>query len=245
MQQPNHTRREFLSLAAAAGAVSASACSDVPQAGATGLHVVLLGDSIFDNAVYVPGKPGVSEQLAAALAERGGRATLLARDGDRTADVADQLDGVPDGATHLVLSVGGNDALNHTALLDREIENSSELLAELAGIHSGFRAAYAAMLAAVLGKRLPTTVCTIYDSNFEAPRKELADVALSIWNDAILRCAGDAGVPVIDLRRIFRQPQDYANPIEPSVIGGAKLVAAMLGVVAAHDFASRRTTLYP
>jgi hypothetical protein len=26
-------------------------------------HVVLLGDSIFDNTVYVPGKPAVIEQL--------------------------------------------------------------------------------------------------------------------------------------------------------------------------------------
>ena len=49
-------------------------------------HAVLLGDSIFDNAAYVPGKPSVIEQLRISL-PAGWKATLLAFDGDVTADV--------------------------------------------------------------------------------------------------------------------------------------------------------------
>lgn len=209
------------------------------------VHVVLLGDSIFDNATYVPGQPCVHEQLTAALATAGGRATLLAVDGDVTADVAGQLERLPVDATHLVVSVGGNDALGRAGILDRRVEHASELFAELATIHARFRDGYAGMLDAVLAQGRPTAVCTIYDSNFESPKKELADVALSVFNDAILRCASERGVPVIDLRRLFRERSDYANEIEPSTQGGAKMVAAIEAVVAGHDFTLRRTTLHP
>lgn len=50
-------------------------------------HVVLLGDSIFDNARYVPDRPPVIEQLQKALPP-GWRASLLAVDGAVTEDVA-------------------------------------------------------------------------------------------------------------------------------------------------------------
>ena len=73
-------------------------------------HVVLLGDSIFDNGTYVPGEDAVIDQLRAEL-PNDWEATLLARDGDVVADVATQLMELPDSATDLVVSVGGNDAL--------------------------------------------------------------------------------------------------------------------------------------
>ena len=54
------------------------------------LHIVLLGDSIFDNGAYVPDGPAVREQLADLLPEDD-RVTLLAVDGDMTIHVKDQL----------------------------------------------------------------------------------------------------------------------------------------------------------
>src|SRR6188472_4484107 len=79
-------------------------------------HIVLLGDSIFDNARYVPGGPSVIEHLRRIL-PGGWRATLLARDGSVTADVARQLAAVPEDATHLVISAGGNDALEQGSVI--------------------------------------------------------------------------------------------------------------------------------
>jgi len=224
--------------------MAAAACASCGTAPAVE-HVVLLGDSIFDNGVYVRGEPCVHDQLVGALVGTGGKATLLAVDGDVTADVAGQLERLPADATHLVVSVGGNDALRRAAILDHPVENTAEVFAELAAIHDRFRDGYARMLDTVLAHGKPTIVCTIYDSNFAAPKKELADVALSVFNDAILRCAGERGVPVIDLRRIFRTTTDYANAIEPSAQGGAKMVAAIVAVVRWHDFEAHRTALYP
>lgn len=63
-------------------------------------HVVLLGDSIFDNARYVPGRPPVIEQVRRSV-PAGWKATLLAVDGHTAEDVASQLPRVPADATHL------------------------------------------------------------------------------------------------------------------------------------------------
>ena len=75
-------------------------------------HLVLIGDSIFDNAAYTRGGPDVVSQVRGLLPP-GWEATLLAVDGSTTDHVAGQLGRLPSQATHLVLSVGGNDALAH------------------------------------------------------------------------------------------------------------------------------------
>jgi lysophospholipase L1-like esterase len=234
------TRRQWLRSAAMATS-SLGACT--LAADATPRHVVLLGDSIFDNGRYVPGQPAVSEQLRSALGPPHA-ATLLARDGDMVAGVVDQLASLPATATHLVLSVGGNDALEHQSLLRREVRSAAEVFAELAAIRAQFEHQYRQLLQVLRTRNRPLAVCTIYDSNFEPPTKAFADAALTVFNDAITRAAADHGAPIVDLRRIFTGSADYANPIEPSVSGGAKLARAIVDVIANHDFASGRCTFY-
>ena len=61
-------------------------------------HVVLIGDSIFDNAAYTRGGPDVVSQVRGLLPP-GWEATLLAVDGSTTDHVADQLGRLPKQAT--------------------------------------------------------------------------------------------------------------------------------------------------
>ena len=195
-------------------------------------HVVLLGDSIFDNGAYTAGGPDVVTQLREVLSA-GWRATLGAVDGATTEDFAAQLDALPDDATHLVVSLGGNDALSHMDLLDRRAHSSAEVLAELAGAGERFAKRYRHAIDGALAYRLPTVVCTIYDGNFpDADFQRLASTALSVFNDANLRVAFEHALTVIDLRSICSEPQDYANPIEPSSRGGQKIAEAICEVVA-------------
>ena len=56
-------------------------------------------------------------------------------------------------------------------------------------------------------------------------------MALAVFNDVVVRTAAAHGLDVIDLRAVCDQPQDYANPIEPSAIGGAKIARAIAGIV--------------
>ncbi|HEY0970056.1 MAG TPA: GDSL-type esterase/lipase family protein [Gemmatimonadales bacterium] len=189
-------------------------------------HIVLLGDSIFDNAAYVRGGPDVVAQLRALLPD-GWRATLAAVDGAVIADVARQLARLPADATHLVVSVGGNDALGHVDLLSRRAESSAQVLGWLADAVEGFEARYRRMVAALLERRLPVTLCTIYEGNLGAPVQRIARVALAVFDDAILRVAAEHGLPVIELRLVCTGTADYANPIEPSVQGGGKIARAI------------------
>ena len=128
-------------------------------------HIILLGDSIFDNAVYVPGGPAVMRQLRSVL-PRAWEATLLAVDGSVTTGMIQQVAKVPESATHLIV------------------------------------------------------------------------------NDCIPREAITHGLPVLDLRLICAEAEDYANEIEPGVPGGRKIAAGILNLVPNHDLSSNRTAVY-
>lgn len=74
----------------------------------------------------------------------------------------------------------------------------------------------------------------------------MASTGSASFNDVIIREAAMAGFDVLDLRRIFTTPQDYANPIEPSVVGGKKLADAIRDLVLSDgEQRGERTTLWP
>jgi hypothetical protein len=189
-------------------------------------HVVLLGDSILDNKAYVPGEPDVVRQVRSALPS-GWSATLLAVDGAVTAQVAAQMARLPRDSTHLVVSVGGNDALGESSILGARAGTVGEAVLLLADAQERFGRAYAAMVEAVLAAGLPTVLCTIYDTPAGAPGHRAIRTALSLFNDIITRAAFGHGAALIDLRLICDEEEDYANPIEPSAHGGAKIAAAI------------------
>ena len=207
-------------------------------------HLVLLGDSIFDNTAYVGGGPDVISQVSAGL-PAGWQATLRAVDGSMVRDVAAQLKRLPEDASHLVVSAGGNDALGHAGILERSARSAAEVLEMLATVSSGFEDDYRRMIAAVLACGLPTALCTIYYPRFPDPvMQRLAVAALSVFNDCITRAASAAGLPLLDLRLICDETADYANPIEPSSRGGAKIAAAIVRLLAEHDFRRGRTEVF-
>jgi lysophospholipase L1-like esterase len=206
-------------------------------------NIVLLGDSIFDNAHYVPGEPCVTEQLRAVVRD-GVQVSMLAVDGDYVADVHAQLKSLPKKVTHLFVSAGGNDALRFAHKLANDYLSSEDLLREWSGIQKEFRRDYRAMLQAVLKLRKHTAVCTIYDAVPSIDETEVT--ALSLFNDVITAEAIYSGIPVVDLRWVCTEPSDYSplSPIEPSSRGGAKIAATLNRVFEEHDFSSKRTSVF-
>ncbi|MBD0319738.1 MAG: SGNH/GDSL hydrolase family protein [Gemmatimonadetes bacterium] len=208
-------------------------------------HLVLLGDSVFDNAAYVRGGPDVVRQARDRLGPHGWQATLAAVDGAVTDGVRRQLARVPADATHLVVSAGGNDALGSVDVLYRTARTVGAGLAMLGDVVDPFEARYRAMLHEVLALGLPTAVCTVYNPRFPDPEeRRYAALGLAVFNDAILRVALQAGVPVLELRSICGEDEDFANPIEPSSRGGEKMVAAIATMLAEHDFTRGRTAIF-
>lgn len=187
--------------------------------------VALLGDSIFDNAAYTDGEPDVVAHLRSMLPQNW-QASLLAVDGSVTADLRGQLARVRD-EDHLVVSMGGNDAIMSSNLLHTPVSSTAEALTVLGRRMSQFEAEYRSAIDAALTLKRETTVCTIYNGNLGEPEGPLARVGLTIFNDVILRTAFDRRLSVIDLRLVCDDPSDYANPIEPSGSGGKKIAAAI------------------
>jgi hypothetical protein len=205
-------------------------------------HIILLGDSIFDNGVYVPGGPDVVKQLRSIL-PAGSSASLLAVDGAVTRSVASQMTRLPRDATHLVLSVGGNDALGASHLLGSPARSVGEAVMLLAQAQDEFAREYERMLDGVLAAALPTAVCTIYDTPPSAPQHRIIKAALSLFNDRITRAAFSRALPLIDLRLICNEEGDYANPIEPSVQGGGKIAAAIAATFATEKKGPRSSVV--
>jgi hypothetical protein len=194
-------------------------------------HIVLLGDSTFDNAAYTRGEPSVIAHLASAL-PGGWRATLAAVDGATTRTLRPQLARVPSDATHLVISVGGNDALANIDLLSLPVRSTADALALFGARVSAFEAAYADAVEAAASLTIPMTLCTIYNGRLPDPAEAaLARIALMMFNDVIVRTALARKAGIIDLRLVCAAPEDYANPIEPSGQGGRKIAGAVVAAV--------------
>ena len=177
-------------------------------------NVVLLGDSIFDNKSYVGAGPDV-------VTSSGRPAVRLDRDA-RCARRLDhrrhqsQLNAMPQDATHLVVSVGGNNALGEKAMIEESARSVAEVLDKLAKIKAEFAKSYGAMLDGVLARKLPAAVCTIYEARYQDPTtREIAGAGLTVFNDVIMREAFARGMPVIDLRLVF--DEDATTPTTSSL----------------------------
>ena len=206
-------------------------------------HVVLLGDSIFDNASYVSGGPAVIDQLRELL-PGGWKASLAAVDGAVTQSVIPQLRKLPGDATHLFISVGGNDALRHAGILDQVRRPAGEVFTALTEMQQSFRHDFKEMLRAVVALGKPAGVCTVYDAVPGLVSE--AVTLLSLFNDVIVREAARERLPVLDLRLVCDEVRDYStiSPIEPSQQGGLKIATRIAHAVTNHNFGRRESIVF-
>ena len=189
--------------------------------------ITLIGDSIFDNAPYTDGGPAVIDHLRK-FVPIDWHCDLKAIDGSTTRDLQAQLATVLPGTTNLCLSIGGNDLIEQFDLLDTPVQSSAEALLLISEASLEFRKSYRRCLQDCMTMGLPLVVCTIYNCNFPTvAQQRTVEVALSVFNSEIITAALDYGLGVIELRRVCTEPEDYANPIEPSVAGGRKIAQAI------------------
>jgi hypothetical protein len=196
------------------------------------MHIALLGDSILDNASYVGNSRGLSviEHLKRECVDDVG-ATLLARDGAVVASMDKQIDMLTSDMTHVVVSVGGNDALAASRILSRRVPNVATAFYTMAPVQKNFVSSYKRMCRRLDDTGKNVLLCAIYNPCNLPNQKILQEIevaALSLFNDVIYRVANEFGFPVLDLRRVCTQRSDYFNSIEPNHQGGGKIVDAIL-----------------
>ena len=189
--------------------------------------VNLLGDSIIDNKIYVgPHELSVTEHLHNLCDDV---INSIAVDGHTTKDVIhDQLDLLPQYSTHQVLSIGGNDLLQNMYFLkNREKLTTNEVFEQAVGIMAPIKRRYQTIVEKLSLQDSNILLCTVYEGNL-LNDPLLYDIALSskamvsMLNDIVYSTANTYNAQVLELRTIFTTPKDYANPIEPSHIGGSK-----------------------
>ena len=224
-------------------------------------HIVLLGDSIFDNKSYVNlSELDVPNQLRT-LVGKDCKVTHLAVDGHVTRHIQTQLNNLPSDATHLFISVGGNDGLGHLSVFNEPIENVGGALQKMYLIGERLKKEYSSMLENVLKHGLSTSVCNIYYPRFYSNSldrvssylrmgvnleklQHMAMAAETIFNDIIMYEVFKRNLPLIDLRILCNDNQDFANPIEPSCIGGIKIAKTINKIANDHSFDSNACRVY-
>lgn len=187
---------------------------------------MLVGDSIFDNNAYVLPGYSVAEQLRSRVGAAA-QVTLLAVDGHLSRDVPAQLAHMPRDATHIALSVGGNDALECLTRLEAPCENVLQALAILSEMQRQFEVSYHSAFRSVYQSEIPLMVCTIYDS-VPGLTPQLK-TALCLFNDVITRTALEFQAPILDLRCLLQDKGDFSrvSPIEPSELGSSKIANSL------------------
>lgn len=193
-------------------------------------HICLMGDSIFDNDEYIPGEPGVIEQMRRSI-PKNWSAFKVAVDGDCIEDIPNQLEKVPTHTTDIVVSIGGNDLMKLRHLL-AQVAEGANLDEVISSPLADFEFAYGWMLDAVSERGLRASACTIYTAIpfVEREMRDHAPSAIGKFNAIIQRLAEARGVTVIRLDVICSDQSDFSkmSPIEPSSKGGQKIVDAIL-----------------
>jgi len=193
--------------------------------------LVLIGDSILDNAPYTNPLPDTAQHLRELMAPAWS-VERLAEDGAIMSSVKGQLVRLGEMPAAAVLSIGGNDATAHIDLLDRATSNSGDVLDELMTITDDFGRRYGKVAKAVADRAGRTILCTIYEARLEPSRyARLARAPLALLNDQIIRTGAALGLDILELRSVCTEADDFVLQIEPSPQGARKIAEAIAAVL--------------
>lgn len=174
--------------------------------------VILMGDSVLNNANYVPEGQSVYDYLKQQLSN----VINLAKDGATINDLYGQLDKIPvklnNDNTYIFISAGGNDILNkRTKLTTNQIK-------ELFDTYMNFLKA----LRVKLGSAKINIINLYLPAN---PRFQSYKTAIEQWNDLINKNSTKIGemYNVVDFHALLTSPDDFVYDIEPSESASNKI----------------------
>jgi hypothetical protein len=130
--------------------------------------------------------------------------------------------------------MGGNDLLNHISFLKSKVElTPKEVMEQAVCKLAPIKHRYRSIVKKLSQQDSNILLCTVYEGNLSSDifyrDISFASMAMvSMLNDIIFSTGATFNVDVLELRNIFTEEQDYANPIEPSHIGGKKLASRIL-----------------
>lgn len=194
-------------------------------------HVVLFGDALGHLPQIRDRGPGHLENRLLPDWKEPWRLTLLRADDVISRSPLAQL---PSDATHVVISIEGNRAIEASGLLKERPESYEQALARLSFAADEFEGVLRTLMQAALRTHLPVAVCTMFLPHLRNPvQQRAAATALAIFNDRIIRQVVEARLPMADLRSACTEASDYSSSGLLSRSGLTKV--AMLIWRALHD----------
>ncbi|MEX0718551.1 MAG: GDSL-type esterase/lipase family protein [Planctomycetaceae bacterium] len=244
------TRRELIGTAIGGAALAATGGLPRPALGQAAAarppgHVVLLGDSIFDNKRFVGRGRAIVDQLGDAL-PAGWKATLLAAANMPVRQMLrQQVQRIPQDATCLVLCAGGVNAI--LGLIN--VRPSPNPLQQLKQDRDGFERDYGALVAGLIATKKSLVLCTIPAPDFANPNlgniAVVGELGLPLFNDVVTKTAVANGLPLLDLRLVVQgKPDHAADGLHLSPAGGKKVAERLARIVLEHDFAHPQSVAY-
>eukprot|EP00658_Telonema_sp_P-2_P085104 TRINITY_DN9628_c0_g1_i3.p2 TRINITY_DN9628_c0_g1~~TRINITY_DN9628_c0_g1_i3.p2 ORF type:complete len:263 (-),score=68.39 TRINITY_DN9628_c0_g1_i3:1328-2116(-) len=180
------------------------------------------------------------------------RCTMCALDGAMIAAIPDQLGNAPVDGNYFIISVGGNNATGAVSTVLGEATTVEESILRLHTFVAAFEQEFTQMVqrvVQVIGQK-PLVLCGCYNPCFHSMNvttvsQGVVNTAMALLADVVQRVGTRFGAAVIDWRRVMTKVEDFANPIEPSSVGGAKMADCIVNVVRSHPFDRRVTVVYP
>ena len=204
-------------------------------------HVVLLGDVLLDAYSGIDKSPGKFEDdvlprtknwklsvVSFDQIERAGSTLALPRD-----------------ATHAMIFIEGNHAIEQSGLLDVKPDSSGQTLANLSLVADEFEQKLDLLIRVAQAARLVIMVCTMFAPGYRDPaRQRTAFAALAIFNDRITKRAAADRLALIDLRLTCNELEDYDKPTLLSKRGVQKVAGVIRFAMLELDVGARRSEVF-
>jgi hypothetical protein len=179
-------------------------------------NIILMGDSILNNSMYVPEGKNVADLLRT----KTNKVLNVAKDGATITDLYKQLDNIPmnlnNSNTYVFISAGGNDILNKNYQLDKT--DLISLFNSYTQFINTLRAKLNSVKINILNLYLPSN-----------PRFQSYKSSVEQWNKLIQENSNKIGemYNVIDLYSLLTTPSDFVYDIEPSETASDKIANAI------------------
>ena len=180
-------------------------------------HVVLLGDALLDAYSSIDKTPGKFEDaLLPGTRDKWKISVVTAAEIERAGSVLV----LPADATHAIIFIEGNHAIEESGLLHGRSGTYGQELEQLSLAADEFEHTLARLIHVAQAARLVIMVCTMFQPNHKDPvRQRTACGALAIFNDRVTKRAAEARASLIDLRLICNEPEDYDKATQLSQSG--------------------------
>ena len=177
-------------------------------------NIVLVGDSILNNANYV--SPGLT--VYDLIKSKHENVQMYAADNSAIKDVIKQVENMPNKFntknTYIFVSAGGNDILNLSIHQDEE---STKNLFNM----------YLLLIKAIKQKFPNANIVALNIYYPPNPYYKIFYKTVEMWNNLLMKNKTIQGYSVININKMLTSEDDFTRDIEPSDIGGEKIADAI------------------